>query len=80
MGAKYYERGKKKKKGEREREKSIRGKIKKTSCTEGGTNIYFPPICMLHEGKNIIKQKGGRKEYDFLGKYIPLLWRERLNS
>jgi len=75
LGAKYDERGKKEKKGgEKEIEKSIRGKIKKTSCTEGGTNIYFPPICMLHEGKNIIKQKGGRKEYDFFfGKYIPLL-------
>ena len=64
---------KRRKKGEREREKSITVKIKKTSCTEGATNIYFPPICMLHEGKNIIKQKGGRKEYDFFGKYIPLL-------
>jgi len=74
LGAKYDERGKKEKKGGgKEIEKSIRGKIKKTSCTEGGTNIYFPPICMLHEGKNIIKQKGGRKEYDFFGKYIPLL-------
>ena len=53
-----------------------RGRIK--TYTEGGKYIYFPPICTVLGGKNIILNKGGGGKNMIFGKYIPVFLRTHI--